>query len=350
MTNSAHRLDAIDGARAISALMVVAAHLWQTSHLPDPTALFGLGRLGVEIFFCISGFVICRGLLVEEQTNRSVSILGFYVRRSFRILPPLALYIGAVWLLAHQGYLEPTAKGVARGLTFTCNQALNLSCGGYLGTHLWSLSFEEQFYVAFPAIFVVARAKRGPALLTIALALALAVVGLRAIQVWPGWAAGFSTLAIGAAAAVYEQKLRLRCASLSAWLVPIAIGFCAVTYLLPDYGWVLALKTIACPSLIVFSLFNLAFRRSALREVISAPPLRYLGRISYSVYLWQQLATFGLSGTSIWVRLAAVTLCITLSALSFRFYERPLLRLAAVLSRRLNSKSSAHAVATGGAH
>jgi len=59
-----------------------------------------IGPLGVKVFFVISGFVICRLLILEEKRNSNVSLKGFYIRRVFRILPPLYLYSGSSWAFA----------------------------------------------------------------------------------------------------------------------------------------------------------------------------------------------------------------------------------------------------------
>ena len=93
-----HRIASLDGLRAVSILMVVALHTIQRYGMNhDVSSVWYMvfnGASGVFIFFEISGFLITSLLLKEEEKRGSVSLTGFYVRRAFRILPPLYLYIG----------------------------------------------------------------------------------------------------------------------------------------------------------------------------------------------------------------------------------------------------------------
>ncbi len=157
-STSERRAD-IQGLRAVAVLMVVAFHA-------------GLdisgGFTGVDVFFVISGFVITAMLLRQMGSAGRLSFSAFYARRVRRILPASALVISFV-AIASIGAINPAAqKGTARtGLTgsvFVANILLARANTGYFDIsptsnpllHIWSLSVEEQFYLAFPALLVAA--------------------------------------------------------------------------------------------------------------------------------------------------------------------------------------------------
>ena len=101
------RIKELDGWRAISVLLVIAHHIgaYQYAALvvhPHHRIYLLLSRCGprgVKVFFEISGFVICRLLILEERRCAAVSLRGFYLRRVFRILPPYCLYLATICLL-----------------------------------------------------------------------------------------------------------------------------------------------------------------------------------------------------------------------------------------------------------
>ena len=111
------RIDVLDGWRTLSVAMVIASHIMLHSNLRLQVGEIGgayvdqLGKYGVIIFFLISGFVICRGFLTEERSREGVSLGGFYVRRSFRILPPLLIYVSAISALSYLSILP--AQGLS---------------------------------------------------------------------------------------------------------------------------------------------------------------------------------------------------------------------------------------------
>ncbi len=110
---SDRRLRELDGWRAVSVLLVMLHHILGYEHHRIVSHFSSLdhvvhycGPLGVKIFFVISGFVICRLLISEESCYGSVSLVAFYYRRAFRILPPLYIYLGALSLLLYLGLIN----------------------------------------------------------------------------------------------------------------------------------------------------------------------------------------------------------------------------------------------------
>ena len=105
------RIPSLDGLRAISIFLVVALHTLQRYSVHHPVsytwrAVFN-GSLGVSIFFVISGYLITSLLLKEHGGRGSISLSGFFVKRAFRILPPILAYVAVLLLLAGVGRLAP---------------------------------------------------------------------------------------------------------------------------------------------------------------------------------------------------------------------------------------------------
>lgn len=156
MPGAGYRAD-IQGLRAVAVLLVIVDH-----------AELGLpgGFLGVDMFFVVSGFVICRLLMIELDTTGHIDLAAFYRRRARRLLPALGLCVavvlavGAVTLNAYDVQMT-AAKTAAAATVFVSNLFLYRHVGYFDPAaalnpflHLWSLSVEEQFYVAFPLLLL----------------------------------------------------------------------------------------------------------------------------------------------------------------------------------------------------
>ena len=157
------RLKELDGWRAVSVLLVILHHLgaYQLANLVSPhvrlTAILeDCGPLGVKVFFVISGFVICRLLILEESRYGAVSLKTFYVRRVFRILPPFFLYVGVISLLLSVRLLNDSWSGICNGALFLYD-FVPAERGSWFIGHTWSLAVEEQFYLVFPALWVLTK-------------------------------------------------------------------------------------------------------------------------------------------------------------------------------------------------
>lgn len=183
----------IQGMRGLAALLIVLFH--------TDEAISG-GYVGVDVFFVVSGFVITGLLVREARATGSLSLRAFFARRARRLMPMLALtlvgtsVLGVV-LLSPLGASATTAKTAAAASLINANTFLQRQAEDYFGVapeanallHTWSLSVEEQFYLAFPVVVVVGLALRrrlgglpGPAVL-VAVGLAAATsFGLHALM------------------------------------------------------------------------------------------------------------------------------------------------------------------------
>jgi peptidoglycan/LPS O-acetylase OafA/YrhL len=297
------RLPSLDGLRAVSIGLVIVDHVSRTPGFPVPAEATegwseALGALGVRVFFVISGFLITRLLLEEIHAGGSIHLTRFYFRRSLRIFLPYYACVLVLLLLRGIGLVSLTAGDLAHAATYTMNYFPSRSWD--LG-HAWSLSVEEQFYLLWPAVLLLAGPRRA---LWAAAALIVAAPTLRIayFYLYPDlipYEVGYRFETVG-------DALATGCllAGLSAWLGRHAI-----------YGTVLASKAfILVPVLVVWAALLAPSARMALvfgitlenlgiaaciawclsrsggrvGLLLNSRPLVVLGLMSYSVYLWQQ--------------------------------------------------------------
>lgn len=147
-------IPSLNGIRAISVLIVLLSHAGFERYVP--------GGLGVTIFFFLSGYLITTLLLRERARSGATDIYAFYVRRFFRLMPPLIVMLIIAYALTAAGILPGniTIQGIASQLFYFANY-LEIFFDGSLkiptGTGvLWSLSVEEHFYLAFPLLMAFA--------------------------------------------------------------------------------------------------------------------------------------------------------------------------------------------------
>jgi peptidoglycan/LPS O-acetylase OafA/YrhL len=158
-TRKRSRRPDIQGLRAVAVLMVVAFH----AGLPVPG-----GFVGVDVFFVISGFVITGMLLREQQAMGRIRFGQFYLRRFKRLIPALALMVAvtmiiSVAVLSPLGTQQTAAKTGIGAMLLVANAVIARTTGGYFDAdastnpllHTWTLSVEEQFYLAFPALIAL---------------------------------------------------------------------------------------------------------------------------------------------------------------------------------------------------
>jgi peptidoglycan/LPS O-acetylase OafA/YrhL len=281
------------------------------------------GNLGVFIFFFISGYVVSKTCLHEVALTQSFSNRAFYIRRLLRIAPPLLVYVLTCLALGWLGVINFSGRHALGALTYTCNLSL-LDCGAY-GGHTWSLAFEEQFYLLFPLFFVWVHRSRKPNPLIVA---PLAIVALLPFWFSIDWVGktGFMVIyglfGIGYLVANYEAFLtRMR-------VQPLLLVFATILTFLPVHllgqTWITKyykfVYLLSIPTMIFLS--GRVLLPSAFLELSA---LRYVGRVSYSIYLWQQLFTGYFHNHSTGLQLAMIAVMIGGCALLYTFIEKPLI-------------------------
>jgi peptidoglycan/LPS O-acetylase OafA/YrhL len=333
----------LDGWRGLSILLVIAGHLF------DPWYMNGQGpelyrriaevgsTAGVCIFFTISGYIITTLAFNEQQRTGSFSARAFYVRRFFRIVPPLICYLGVVVLLAASGLIVQSITTTLAAAAFTCNLR-QMDCGWFCA-HTWSLAYEEQYYVLFP-ILLLATGRRLRVVVGLVLASLLTLPFLQyEFHLRPSFLSGsdhaayyFSFICAGVALAVEQTALRAFAGTPGgkAAVLFALIGFLGLLLLQsvsehPTHRVIQALflGRAMAPLCVAYMIGSSVWLTGSATRVLQSRPLQFVGLISYSLYLWQQLFTGGLEGYPITRALFFPPLMLVCAVMSYYFVEKP---------------------------
>ena len=303
---SSKRISSLDGLRAVSIAAVLLAHTTWTLSSNGVMAGVGpqvaaLAALGVRVFFVISGFLITGLLLKEEQQAGSISLTGFYMRRCLRIWPVYFCYIGVVFLVSHHSASIPWSTFVS-ALTFTTHlwgQWQSANCWPL--AHTWSLAIEEQFYLLWPTLLLLlARRPRfrwgvvwsviggalvirpliykfvsheaaGDLFITQGDCIMIGCLAALAVQFHPGSVTAFVQRRTYLGRICAAALILLSCFALpprvSIIISPTVESFCAA-YLIVSLALV--------PRGLDYAFLNFSV-------------IKWIGRLSYSLYMWQQL-------------------------------------------------------------
>lgn len=346
----------VEGLRAVAILLVVACHA--------KVAWLAGGFVGVDVFYVLSGYLIT-GLLVQEiHTAGTLRFANFYARRLRRLLPALLLMLAIVCVL---GRLLLAADGQDQQALAATSAALWLSNFHFafanmnyfapgaetnLFLHTWSLGVEEQFYLVWPLLVVLAMgawvgAKKRPCtirlkhvfggvfVLTLALSLYWTWHAPRlAFYMMPSRAWQFALgalvfLIVGAPN--YQtgaQKPGAAWSTLAGWLglAMILAAALLIDGSAPYPGYWALLPTLGAALVLAAGTGQAGWREAG--GWLSTRPMQALGRVSYSWYLWHWpvllLGAELIDARSGWNRLLLVLLSLLIAALSYRFFETPI--------------------------
>lgn len=339
------RIPSLDGLRAISIVFVLLQHTVSStgSHIERYTTNFG--RLGVWIFFVISGFIITH-LLLREAERGPISLRGFYLRRGFRLLPALVaflVFLVSVQLLGSELGVEPIhfLSGFLFLVPYVPWGAENhpWSTG-----HLWSLAVEEHFYLLWPPILAFLGVRRAKwFLIAFALILPVCRVAWYQLKLDPlaNALVGLGDLmAYGALAAIWHRSHPGRVGELvSRWRFlgrVLAIGIIASIVALRTMERIpivtVPLGMTAVGLAVTYLLLSVCFESGPRSRLVSFLNLRgfaAVGVVSYSLYLWQQpFLHKHFDGAAWWQRFPVnLGLAILAAVASYTLIERPFLRL-----------------------
>jgi peptidoglycan/LPS O-acetylase OafA/YrhL len=323
-------LPTFDGWRAVAILAVIVSHLALEGSPSIINTILGNGSRGVDLFFAISGFLVCYSLLNEEQRHGKISVRGFYIRRAFRILPVFLTYLVVIACVTSVNWEAWRAALLLYRNFIPTKTDWNTS-------HFWSLAVEEHFYLLMPFLFVFTRSRRINAFLGVAALLAI----------WSLIDSGWHLTA--------APEIRYR----TDYRLPALLLGCVAAMILSEGHQVLRRipkPAIAVPA-IALLFFSAEFVPKPARFALQAPlfplmllstvlhpgatisrllqwrPLAMVGRVSYGLYVWQQLFFSAEPNLGAIQRFPLNIVLLTLVVvLSFRWMETPLMNFARVLS------------------
>lgn len=328
----------IEGLRGVAVGLVVLAH----AGVPG----FAGGFIGVDVFFVISGFLITGLLWNEKRESGRIDLWHFYARRARRLAPAVLTVLVLVSLVAYWllpiSALGVQAESAAWAALWSSNMYFAITGFDYFGSgvegslwlHTWSLGVEEQFYLVWPGLLLLAGGRRHPIAWFGGIALASFLVCQWAMQV-DGQFAYYSMptrlwqLAAGGALSVALESLRLSPRAATAAGVTGIVLLAASVVLAADVAWPgpwSILPVVATVALIASG----AGADNAVTRVLASPALRLPGRISYSWYLWHWPVLMfwpllGIAMTSS-LRAGAVLLSFLLAWASWAWVEAPFRR------------------------
>lgn len=343
--NKSEYLPTLDGWRAIAIVLVLIYHSnngekkawWQD---------YSIGHLGVGIFFSLSGFLICSKILSDFDRSKFWNLKNFYIRRFFRIIPAAWVFIltllitGFIWNIAN-------LKEILSSVFFLRNYVSGGA--GYYTSHFWSLAVEEHFYLLFPPTLALLGIRRSiwifPVIsLTSALLrnFGLQIAEQSGIYLPPGtffWSKShvrMDSLLWGCWWALIIKQFPQFCSKIK-FLPLLFISSLVIVFSLTLASPV-SLHSFFLPIIILATVLNPKWRFS---EFLELRPIKWFGKLSYSIYLWQQL--FFVQKPELFIdaiqplqyfpsNLFAV---ITLASLSYYLIELPFIRLGRKLTYKI---------------
>ncbi len=312
------RIPSLDGLRAISISLVVVGHWAELRYHSDVAGAFA--NLGVRIFFIISGYLITTLLLKEYGKTSTIGLREFYVRRAYRILPAAIVFMLPVFVIF---WHELRWYHMAAAALYLVN--FDFAHPWFLG-HLWSLSVEEQFYFLWPGVLKRWHRHRVAILVGVVAFAPVYRVAChflrlhgRADETFPAVA---DILAIGCLLAIFAGRMpKIK----TSW----ALGMIVPVVLVPVYVGALRFRITPVLLFVLWPVMHLSIA-GLLLHVVQRPyrlfnvrPVVWLGQISYSLYLWQQLFVFGRHSRPWYF----VVVAIALAGASYYLVEQPMLRV-----------------------
>ncbi|HWR15608.1 MAG TPA: acyltransferase [Terriglobales bacterium] len=350
-------LPTLDGWRGVAILLVLFCHVHFSGNWSRLAQEYS--ALAVDLFFAISGLLITDRMLQEHAQTGRISLRGFYIRRVFRIFPAAFLFLAAVSLLCWLGLVPASRVQLLSAALFFRNYYYAVAPDGWFTGHFWSLSVEEHFYFFWPCLLIlmgVSRARRITPWIAVAAAAwrtldsrwhFVSAPSLINVLTRTDYCVDF--LLWGCVAGLLLRRERAQ--MLLRRLIPAAWPAIGIVFLLLLVTF-RPKGNIAAIALLMptFLLATLLHQRSWLARMLESLPMRSVGRMSYSLYLWQQLFLInGRTPTLGPLQSFPLNLVIpiALAWCSHTFLEEPLRRYGKKLASRTNTDKTIETLPLG---
>lgn len=336
VVESNSHLPALDGLRAVAVSAVIVFHYGM--------GRFAFARLGVSLFFVLSGFLITLLLIREREKTGDVSLKHFYIRRALRIFPAYYAFLGISFALMFAvGATSPFLVLASVFYVLNYMQAF----GHFTGTavsHGWSLAVEEQFYLLWPALLLACWRRAYSVRRVILLAIVaiclwrtfLFVMGFRPGYQYYAFDTRFDSLLVGCGLAICVHDEWIQRLARAVSIHPLAPLFTIILLgalqVLPPRAWFRTVSHTSDAILLAILLVQaLILHRHWLWSWLEWRWVRYVGTISYPLYLYHQLPNYFLFtdspprfGAQMMVKLVVA---FALAMASYHFLEKPFLRM-----------------------
>jgi len=309
---------------------VVFAHaVERNSKFGEPRIAFAqeLGELSLGVLFILSGFFITLILRKDQIKNGRINFKQFYFRRLTRILPPVFAYIFVLAILKSTAIVTRLDTGELLTSLFFVR---NLYPGSFFTGHFWTLAIDEQFYLFWPLLLTILPLNSK--------VLRACFVGLFAgapfvfayggiLPVVSSQIVASMIISMGCVLGLHEcssNMLLKRLLSLRIF-VPMVIGLLGCSFLVEiEFVQSFYLRSFAAAFIVYFLAVN-DLQRTLYNKFLNMRVFVFLGKISYSLYVWQQLL-FGINPPSFRSIPLRILVCIVMAIASYYIIERPVLR------------------------
>lgn len=343
------KIPSLDGLRAVSIAFVIIYHSLFSSKLLD---LSVLGKIGVEIFFVISGFLITTLLLKEKILKNKINLKKFYIRRAFRILPVVFLFLFVLVLLNSIFSLHITNRSFLTAILFVKNLPIPNSGDWYTG-HFWSLAIEEQFYIIFPFLVAYLSIKNYKRLV-IGLIVTLTVINFcfynevgpfnsnRFLHLFSMitvnlFSVGTIAILIGSFLSVLmfeNPNILNQLMGVKSFFLSFILFLVALVLRIPIFHLYIPYFSHALFAFIIGVVIIMNINgKNFMSRILNLPFMAEIGILSYSLYIWQQIFTCYQPWSAMFKYADSIILNLLLlflvAFLSYRFYEKKFLDLKA---------------------
>jgi peptidoglycan/LPS O-acetylase OafA/YrhL len=339
-------IPSLNGLRALSISIVIASHIIKPNdvgaiQIPFPFSILIDGNFGVNVFFVISGFLITTLLMAEEDKTGTISLKNFYIRRIFRIFPAYYFVLLVYFILQSFSIMSFTTQSWLSSIFYY----KYFVKGNIEMDHFWSLSMEEHFYLIWPLVFLTFKKYRVYFAFGVILLVCVGRVYAYSsgMNVWNITPLRIDAIMIGCLFAIYHERIRSWLAAHFNYkylLLLLLVLFINSRYfeelnrlhrlhlgfLLTPLGVGVSVGTLTNSLIGMLLIFSIHYKNWWF-SFLNAPAMNYIGKLSYSLYLWQHLFTMS---TRVGVLSTfPINLCCIMAAALFSYYliETPFLRL-----------------------